>query len=159
MVESDNRALSERRDEINALPRPSPSEQGPNLKQAVEAIRETPDLWHVYAWESRWAWTSTVGGDQGKEQCWQYFADHFAGRIADPSESVDVLPTSESQPSLWPWKLEIRMPTMRGSFKLRSQADQFVAAHQEFDRPKVVARNSKDEFELKNYGIRKLLVS
>ncbi len=157
MVENQD-AIAARRSEIASQPRPSRSEQAPNLKEAVQAVIETPDLWHVYVWERRWVWTSTAIGNAGKEQCWVYFADTYAGRVAEPyEETVDVIPASESQPDEWPWRLELSMPTLRGVFKLKKQAEEFVAAHPEFASPSVVARNSKDEFELKNYGLKKLI--
>jgi hypothetical protein len=154
-VVDDQGAISARRDQIAALPRPQVSEQGPDLKAAVEAVREIPDLWHLYARDWVWRFTSTKVGDEGREECWAYFTETFEGRVL--LEEVDVQPTSEISSGEWPWRLALFLPNLKGAFKLKSDAEVFLASRVLVD-PVIVARNSKEEFALKNYGTKKLLV-
>lgn len=152
---ADQGAISARRDEVAALPRPSVSEGALDLKEAVESVRELDDLWNVYAREWVWVWTSTKVGEEGREQCLSHFADTYEGRVVYPDE-VKVIPSSEAHPDQWPWRLALLLPTLKSVHKLRSQAEAH-AVEEGFEDPKIVSRNSKEDFAIRNYGKKKLL--
>lgn len=123
---------------------PRPTRLGDvDVHEAVSAVRETPDLWKAYRPE--WLITHTA---RTEAECAAVFHASHAGRIRDEDvryrEHVGL------------WALELRLPNLKGEFKTRELADRY-ATEQVDQNTVVVARSSRDEMKLLEYGKRKLV--
>lgn len=148
---TENSAIGARREEIQAAARPS-ALSGMNIKDEVAAVRETPDLFKVYTPEWVVQYVSFLPGSEGRKEVEKFFADKYEGRVYD--HDVRYVPNVEADPENWPWRLELRLPNIKGEHNsqegAQEHADTFGA------EAKVVARNSRDDYALRAYGTNKL---
>ena len=150
-MNSPRHAITERRDEIAALPRPSVL--GGAASQEV-LTRETADLFKVYRPEWIVVAISDAPGQAGKEELEARFAERWEGRVFP--EDVLLEPGSEKFPDKYAWRLKLRLWNVRGEFKWLVQAQEFVTKQEWTGCARVVIRNSRDEFSLREYGQKKL---
>lgn len=147
-------AIVDRREQAKAEPRPERLSDI-DISEAVAEVRETDDLFKVYRPEWMWVYTSEANGDAGLAEAKTYFAEKYQGRVHEID--VEYLPTSENNPSKWPWRISLRLPNVKGEFKLREHAETYIAEKGWGDAA-IVSRNSRDEYKLKAYGDKKLRV-
>jgi hypothetical protein len=147
-------AIGARREQIAGLDRAKRlSGDHVDVREQVEQVRETPDLYKVYLPEWIYVFTSTKVGDEGRAECEEYFAQKFEGRVYD--HDVKYAPTSEACPSSWPWRLQLQLPNVKGEFKTQALAEEYVSRLC-WEGAQVVARNSRAEYALRDYGQKKL---
>lgn len=148
---SPRNAISDRRDEIAALPRPSVL--GGAASQDV-LTQETADLFKVYRPEWIVVAVSDAPGDAGRKELEAMFAERWEGRVFQ--EDVLLEPGSEKFPDKYAWRLRLLLWNVRGEFKWLVKAQEFVTKQGWSDSARVVIRNSREEFQLREYGQKKL---
>lgn len=124
-----------------------------DIHAAVEAGREQEDLFKVYRQEWIIVFTSANDGAAGVAECNTIFRRKYEGRVTDDHhrlKSARVLETTSA--ATVPCHLELLLWNVRGEFKYLVEAKKHAEAGD-----KIVVRNSRSEFELRDYGKKKLL--
>lgn len=124
-------------------PRPKPLGDV-DLHEAVAQVRETPDIWKVY--QPDWLIVCATTSDL---LCRDYFDRFYAGRVRDE----DVRYNSAVGGT---FVLELRLPNLKGEFKYKHLAEAWVELHPA-KGTEIVARSSRAEMKLLEYGKRKLV--
>jgi len=111
--------------------------------------------WRVYLREWLIVYTSDAAGPEGVDECWDHFAGKYKGRVRDQDRQVAA--TSSDRPGAYPYRLELRLPNLKGEYKDEADAVLLSAEHAGIEeQPRVVRRGSPEEQELLGYG-RKML--
>lgn len=147
----DRGAIVARREAVAGMERPAKL-SSVDVGEEVRKVRETSDTYKVYVREWLVVFVSDAAGDAGVEECRRRFREKYEGRVRD--EDVRVEGTSRKFPDRYGSRLMLCLPNVRGEFKTLALAEEFAG---KFDGAVVVGRNSRDEYELKNYGLKKLL--
>lgn len=103
----------------------------------------TEPTWRVYLAE--WLVVHSCEGDS--PECWDHFAEKYAGRVRDEDRRVRVTDTGQ--------RLELRLPNLKGEFKDKAEADRLATELFESPSgcvPEVVPRGSEQEKALLDYG-------
>lgn len=122
----------------------------------------TEPTWRVYLREWLIVWTSDADGPEGVDECWDYFARKYKGRVREEDRRV-VDAITGRQGSAGPQCLQLWLPNLKGEFKDRTDADKLadaLAADPPYEGAGlfvgVIQRGSAEERELLEYG-RKML--
>jgi len=139
-----------RREQIASLARPSRlAASAVDIKEEVAQVRETNDLWKVYRPEWIRTFSSKAVGEAGKTECEKHFEEKYKGKVS--ADDVRYMPTSAANPDKYPWRLELKLPNIKGEFKTKDLAESYRAS-KEWDDAVLVSRNSKAEHDLKAYS-------
>lgn len=82
-------------------------------------------FWRVYAPEWTVAHVSDADGEGGRAECEEVYRSRYNGQV--PEGDWRAEPWSAGHPGEWPWTLEIRLPVMKGEFRLREDAEAVAA--------------------------------
>lgn len=107
--------------------------------------QELPSTWRVYTQD--WGFYRRFSGEDEPEA---EFDATFEGRVRAEDWEVRNDPEARN-----PWELWVRLWNVRGEWKTEALARQFAEGLEGDVR--VVARNSKDEHVLRQYGVLKLI--
>lgn len=143
-------AIVERREQVAAFDRPQRLSDL-DIGGAVREVRDTPDLYRVWVPEWLVVFTSSASGESGLLEAQQHFASKYDERVR--AEDVRYESTSASAPAEYPARLLLRLPNVKGEFKFRDAAESYAQGK---DGSTVVARNSREEYALREYSIKKL---
>lgn len=154
MTENTGAAIGAHREAVRGQARPQRLQTDVDIKAAVEDTRDNADMFKVYLPEWLTVYTSEEVGDKGRQECEVYFSSKYEGRVRQ--EDIGYEATSAYSPDQWPWRLKLQLPNIKGEFKTRVLAEEYVRRQGWQDRARVVARNSRDEYALKDYGVKKL---
>lgn len=146
---SDQSAIVARREQVKSFQRPERLSDL-DIKQSVSEVRETADLWRVWVPEWLIVFTSTKPGDAGEVEAKEFFLAKYHERVRDE----DVRYTPISQKRAYGTRLELRLPNIKAEFKHKADAEAYAAS--QFPGATIVARNSRDEYALREYGNKKL---
>jgi len=147
-------AIADRRDQVKAFDRPEKLSDT-DIASEVQLARETADTFKVYVPEWVIMFTSKAPhAEGGQAEAEAFFATKYEGRVEDTD--VRYEPASRVFPDKFPTRLFLRLPNVKGEFKTKLHADDFVEKSG-LAEAQVVARNSRNEHKLKDYGIKKLL--
>jgi len=118
-------------------------------------VAEQPVSWRIY--RDEWVAVYCAFEQDGKtpiERATAFFAEHYEGRVLACDVEYEIDNTTYGQPAA---TLRLRLPNMRGEWKTRELAeefkDRFFAGEEEVV---VVATDSREEQDLRNYGIKML---
>lgn len=115
--------------------------------------------WRVYLSEWLTVYISDADGPEGVDECWDYFASRYRGRVA--VEDLRVMATSPDRPGsgAYPYCLQLWLPNLKGEFKDRDLADKLADEIAEVPpyggaglMLAVVQRGSDEEKALLEYG-------
>lgn len=154
MPDEELRGAAARKAQVAAAPRPQQlGATSDDIREAVSAVRETEDTWKVYRKEWQIKFVSTAVGTAGMEEASAFFEKKYAGRVEDDDVRYQV-PIPENNPEDQPVYLELNLWNVKGEWKHSMQAQAHAA---EVGDAVVVGRNSREEHNLKDYGIKKLV--
>lgn len=123
-------------------------------ERAAEALDS--DHWRVYRCEWVNVYTVASGTSHGApspdglmDLARDHFTTKYNGRVYPSDVRIDR-DLAGGVPTVRMW---LRLPTLKGEFKTRELAAEFALT---LTHAQVVARNSKDDFKLRNYGVKLL---
>ncbi len=122
------------------------------LREDIARIRDTDDLWRLYTWQWIVVYTTDAIGEDGIREAQGEFTSRYKGRVGEDEWKVC------SYGAKWSSVLQLKLPTMVGEFKQREVAEGVSLEYPPAMRPTLVARNSADDYKLREYGKRKLRV-
>jgi len=115
------------------------------------------ELWRAYLPEWLVAYSSTLSGDTGWEECYAFLRRNYDGklhhhdfRFVTPDGQA---PGADSGYSGW-WVLQLRLNNLRGEF--RDKDDAVKLAAELGSDAEVVAKFSREDRKLAGYGKRRL---
>lgn len=152
---TDRTAVADRREQVSGFHRPEVLSDV-SVKDAVSEVREIEDLWKVYVPEWIIVASSDANGTDGLAEMEKVVAEKYHDRVRP--EDARVVPISTRYPDDWPYRLELKLPNQRGEFKRRDLAEAYAEKMGWLLQPgtSIVPRNSKAEFQIKDYGKKKL---
>jgi hypothetical protein len=112
---------------------------------------EFDDIWRVY--RPQWLVARLIRGDEESPdelmaQAQRYADEHYRGRVHEHDLAFEV-----THPGLI--RIKWRLPTLVAEWKTRELAARYAADHG-FTDATIVTRNSREDFELRAYGVRQL---
>lgn len=119
-----------------------------------------PDLeiWRVYLPEYLIVYTSRAFGAAGVQECGRWFDENYKGKVLDTHQQIESfligLPEHHPEYANRPIRLKVRLYNLRGEYVERTDAERLV---EELGPDAViVARYSREDRKLRDYGKRKL---
>jgi hypothetical protein len=157
----DRSAITDRREQVAGFRRPEVLGDG-DLRTRVAEVREQAELWQL--WRQEWVIvaSSDAKGAEGKAEMEARFKAKYDERVEEGHWRI--LPVSQRNPDRWEYRLELFIWNVKGEFKRRELAEGYLADQRE-ENPdgdwgdelcRVVAKNSRDAYKLREYGTRKL---
>jgi hypothetical protein len=132
-----------------------------DIKEGVASVREQADLFKVYVKEWVIVATSQAHGSEGRNELEARFETKYSGRVyPDDVRYTSAKSNPATDESTVPVYLELHIWNVRGEFKHFQSAVDYVS--QEVPEPlevKIVGRNSRAEYDLKDYSTKRLLSS
>jgi hypothetical protein len=140
-----------RREQVGAAPRPTLlGAASDEIAEAVRHVRETPDTWKVY--EKVWTRQGVYAAAPPAQAA---FDVKFAGRVEDDDWRIVPVPWG---PHAADRMVEVRLWTTVSEWKTRDLAEEWAVAQAASDRQfRIVARSSREETLLREYGVKKLV--
>jgi hypothetical protein len=119
-------------------------------------MSDTDDVYRVYRPEWLIVDVTTRLGDDPSDEAMiatarAVFDTKFAGRVHDHDVRYTTVGTGQHAQVL----LELRLPNLTAEWKTRALAEKYVAGRGWSDAT-IVARNSKPDFDLRGYSVKKL---
>lgn len=120
-------------------------------------VRDTDDLYRLYRQEWITVFTASetaVGDDPGAAalEAMEHFEAKFRGRVHEHDVRIVA---AGLHPHSARVHLQLRLPNLKGEFKYAYLAERY-AEDQGWDDWTIVARNSKDDHDLRGYSVKKL---
>ncbi len=131
-----------------------------NLQNEAAAVRDADDLYRLYRTE--WVIVKTFNADgrgaQNLESLIRQARDHvhaqYVGRVADERIRVDAVTDNPEHPTHYWVHVKLLKPNLKGEFKHAALAANH-AEKQAWKDYEIVGRNSRRDFELRSYGVKK----
>lgn len=152
---TENSAIGDRREQIQGQERPARLNADFSIKEAVQGVRDTTDLWKLYTDEWIVVYTSSAEGALGELECRTVFDKKYEGRVR--KADVKFEPASAKTPTEYPFRLLLRLPNIKGEFKTLELAE--AHAESNFETWKIVTRNSREDYAIRDYSVKKLTLS
>lgn len=109
-------------------------------------INETADLWKVWRQE----WMVQFAGST-EEACWAHFKEKFEGRVRPDDAKIHHVDGLDDL-----HYLQLKLWNVKAECKTYEEAERVIAEYQLPDT-KILPRNSREEHELRDYSVKKLL--
>lgn len=120
-----------------------------DIGEHIAEVRETDDVYRLYRPE--WITVFAATGTDATRMAEEFFALKYAGRVYERDVRYVVLGSGVTAMV----QLRLRLPNVVGEFKYAHLAQQHAETHG-FDDYRIVARNSKDDHDIRSYGVRRL---